>query len=100
MRQTNGTPFDPDVVELVRAEGRTLIAAQAEITQAEISDDPAPGPYAQRRALRLRVLQAERAALLDARASGQYSSHSLARVQGMLDLEESRLAQIEGDSPH
>jgi CPA1 family monovalent cation:H+ antiporter len=37
------------------------------------------------------VLDAERDALLDARATGSYSSEVLAKAQRMLDVEESRL---------
>ncbi|GHD42869.1 cation:proton antiporter [Mycetocola manganoxydans] len=53
-----------------------------------------PGPHEQHRALRLRVLEAERAALLDARATGAYSSRILERAQTLLDLEEYRLGQL------
>jgi CPA1 family monovalent cation:H+ antiporter len=55
-----------------------------------------PGPHQQHRTLRLRVLEAERAALLDARATGSYSSRVMERAQNILDLEESRLAQLSG----
>jgi CPA1 family monovalent cation:H+ antiporter len=55
------------------------------------------GPHQQHRALRLRVLRAERTALLEARSTGAYSSRVMERAQHMLDLEESRLAQLNDD---
>lgn len=62
-------------------------------------DDPpsSAGPHEQHRALRMQVLRAERAALLEARSTGAYSSRVMERAQQMLDLEESRLAQVDDD---
>jgi CPA1 family monovalent cation:H+ antiporter len=47
--------------------------------------------------LRLRVLDAERTALLEARKLGRYSSQSLTHAQNLLDLEEARLEQLKDD---
>jgi CPA1 family monovalent cation:H+ antiporter len=41
------------------------------------------------------VLQAEREALLEARSDGSYPSRVLAKAQAMLDLEETRLEQMD-----
>lgn len=52
-------------------------------------------PQRQYRALRREVLQAERAAPLEARSGGVYSSRILRPAQSMLDTEETRLEQME-----
>jgi CPA1 family monovalent cation:H+ antiporter len=53
-------------------------------------------PQRQYRALRREVLQAERAALLEARSAGVYPSRILRQAQAMLDLEETRLEAADG----
>ena len=94
--QDDGDPFDPDVIERVRVESLKLQEALS-----ENDDDGHAGPHEQRRALRLRVLEAERAALLEARTMGSYSSRILDRAQRMLDVEESRLQHLdEGGAGH
>jgi CPA1 family monovalent cation:H+ antiporter len=47
--------------------------------------------------LRLKVLAAEREALLHVRKMGLYSSQSLTQAQNLLDLEEARLEQLNDD---
>lgn len=84
--QENGDRFDPPVVERVRSESMMRTESLSEFPDAR-----AAGPQEQYRALRIRVIQVERDALLDARATGAYSSRTIERVQDMLDLEESRL---------
>jgi len=82
----NGQPYDPEIVEGLRHHSRRLSEALRE------QDDPdSSGVHGQRRALRRMMLEAERAALLDARSTGAYSSHILERAQQILDVEESRL---------
>jgi CPA1 family monovalent cation:H+ antiporter len=49
--------------------------------------------------LRLKVLAAEREALLHVRKLGLYSSQSLTQAQNLLDLEEARLEQLNDDEP-
>ncbi|WP_338693422.1 cation:proton antiporter [Streptomyces sp. Q6] len=84
---------DPAVVDRVRADSMIRPAP----TDAE---RPAPDPadLAEGRAaylrLRIRVLTAEREALLAARARGTYSSRALSGVQHVLDLEEARFQQL------
>lgn len=92
LTQENGDAFNPDVIDRVRAEGTMRMESIS-----ELPNPAAVGPHAQHRSLRLRVLEAERAALLDARATGSYSSHVLERAQHLLDLEEFHLnAQSDG----
>lgn len=91
LRRVDGSSYEPEVVERVRHETRRKAALASERAAADMS-----GPQVQQHELRLRVLQAERAALLDARASGAYPSRILARAQHLLDQEESRLGTIDG----
>lgn len=93
LRREDGELFDPEVVERVRED--SVMMGEAVIERS--ADDDRRRPHEQRRELRLRVLQAERAAFLDARATGSYSSRILDRAQRMLDLEESRLMQLDGE---
>lgn len=95
LAQSDGRPFAPDVIERVRED--SLMLAEAVQERAAAAEDERP--HAQHRQLRLMVLQAERAAFLDARASGTYSSRILDRVQYMLDMEEARLMQIARGEP-
>ncbi len=89
-------PVDDQVIERVRRD--TMLAAQAAWERAENAgnaDGIVDSPHQQYRALRREVLQAEREALLEARARGAYPSRILQRAQSMLDLEEARLEQID-----
>jgi len=91
--------IDPEVIERVRND--TLLSAESAWERATFGTDEkgvARSPHQQYRALRREVLQAERAALLEARSSGIYPSRILARAQSMLDLEETRLEQIDNPS--
>ena len=88
--EANGGEFGPEVIERVRED--SIMRGES---LAEDAGDGRPGPHQQHRTLRQRVLQAERGALLDARATGAYSSRVMERAQGILDLEESRLAQLD-----
>ena len=90
LRPENGGEFSPEVIQRVRDDSIMRSESVAE------RDTGAPGPHQQHRTLRLRVLEAERAALLDARTTGAYSSRVMERAQNMLDLEESRLGQLDG----
>ncbi len=85
LRTDGGEPFDTAVVDRVRTSSLIRVESAAERTDAGV------GPHEQFRQLRRRVLDAERDALLDARATGSYSSEVLAKAQRMLDVEESRL---------
>ena len=86
----NGGDFDQEVIGRARGDSIMRSESVAELRTGQ------PGPHQQHRMLRLRVLEAERAALLDARATGSYSSRVMERAQNILDLEESRLAQLSG----
>ena len=90
-----GEEVDEDVVERVRQD--TMLRVEAEWERVEIHEDEQrkTGPHQQYRALRALVLDAERAALLEARSRGNYPSRVLSRAQVMLDFDESRMAQRE-----
>lgn len=92
-----GEDADPDVVARVRAETiRNAEGARERAEHGTDADGLADSPQRQYRLLRTEVLRAERETLVAARSAGTYSSAVLARAQGMLDLEETRLAQIDG----
>jgi NhaP-type Na+/H+ or K+/H+ antiporter len=94
-----GDEIDPAVVERVRND--TLLSAESAWERARFAgkaDGLARSPHQQYRALRFEVLQAEREALLEARSSGSYPSRILGRAQAMLDLEQTRLEQIDNPS--
>ncbi|MET4703932.1 sodium:proton antiporter [Frigoribacterium sp. UYMn621] len=89
----------PEVIERVRHD--TLLGAESAWERAEHgagADALVNSPHQQYRTLRREVLQAEREALLDARSAGTYASRVLSRAQAMLDLEETRLEQIDNPS--
>jgi CPA1 family monovalent cation:H+ antiporter len=90
-----GEEVDEDVIERVRQD--TMLRVEAEWERVEIHEDEQrkTGPHQQYRALRALVLDAERAALLEARSRGNYPSRVLSRAQVMLDFDESRMAQRE-----
>lgn len=91
-----GEQIDPDVVERVRRDT---------LQQSEIAWDRAKhgtgerelehSPHRQYRELRREVLTAQRQALLDAQSAGTYPSRVLSRAQSLLDIEETRLEQID-----
>lgn len=87
---TENGDFEPDVIDRARDDSIMRSESVAELRTGQ------PGPHQQHRTLRLRVLEAERVALLDARSTGSYSSRVMERAQNILDLEESRLAQLSG----
>ena len=87
LRRPDGTRYPPEIVERVREDTRRIGLRLAE--QIVRADDD--GPHAMKRALRQRVLEAERAALDDARAEGAHASHVIDRAQAILDVEQSRL---------
>jgi CPA1 family monovalent cation:H+ antiporter len=93
----DGQNVDDGVVERVRKD--TLLRVEAEWERADFdgSDEETVGPHLQYRALRALVLDAEREALLEARSRGNYTSRILTKAQSMLDFDESRMAQREGD---
>jgi monovalent cation/hydrogen antiporter len=86
LRQSNGEPFDPEVLDAARRENAALGEA---LTRPH---DPAESSVAhQRRELHRLVLESAQAALLDARESGTYTSRALGHVQHVLDTEVSSL---------
>jgi len=94
-----GGQIDPAVVERVRAD--TLLASEAAWERAEhgAGDEALEhSPHQQYRSLRREVLEAERAALLEAQAAGTYDSRILTRAQALLDFEQARIEQIDNPS--
>ena len=92
----DGEEIDPAVIERVRHDTELLEAYAKEGAEHGVNDDQlAHSPQGQYRALRREVLQAEREALLQARAAGTYASRTLNRAQSMIDLEETRLEQMD-----
>lgn len=86
LRQHNGEPFSGEVIDRLRAQAERLNQMAPEL----LEHDEVSSARSQARALRVVMLQAERAALLDARSSGAHSSRVLQRAAAALDEEESR----------
>ncbi|GAB2463632.1 cation:proton antiporter [Xylanimonas ulmi] len=80
--RADGTGYAPDVVARVRAD----------VVRGQASDDADARESAERvaqyRALRLRIIDAQRKALLEARRSGAHDSHQLERTLSALDAEQ------------
>jgi len=92
----DGEEIDQAVVDRVRHD--TLLTAESAWERADHGageDGLVHSPQRQYRELRREVLQAERAALLEARSEGTYPSRILSRAQAMIDLEETRLEQMD-----
>lgn len=87
LRRPDGSRYPPEILERVREDTRRIGLRLAE----QIARTDKDGPHAMKRALRQRVLDAERAALDDARAEGAHASHVIDRAQAILDVEQSRL---------
>jgi CPA1 family monovalent cation:H+ antiporter len=92
----NGEVVDESVVDRVRSDADLRSESAWERAHSSNADADGVAPHRQYRVLRLEVLKAERAALLDARGRGDYPSRILVRAQLMLDQEESRLQQTDG----
>jgi NhaP-type Na+/H+ or K+/H+ antiporter len=91
----DGQKPDPAVVERVRQETQNQIDGARERVDQQSGEAVELGPQQQYLILRTEVLAAQRAALLEARSRGSYSSRILGRAEAMLDIEESRLAQVQ-----
>ncbi|NUL47421.1 sodium:proton antiporter [Cellulosimicrobium funkei] len=84
----NGRPFAPEVLERTRKRG----LAATEALAAMVNDDDPDGYAQQHRELRRQLVDVEQSVLLDARAGGTYSSHTLQRAQHFIDAESARMA--------
>ncbi len=85
LRRRNGSPYDPQVLDQVR---RSVAAQTARI---DAEDDPASAhaaAMAEARELRVTIIEAQRAALLDARRLGTYSSTALEDALAILDADQ------------
>jgi NhaP-type Na+/H+ or K+/H+ antiporter len=94
-----GEKISQDVIDRVRHDSLLIAESAWERADHGSGDEGlSQSPQRQYRELRREVLQAERAALLEARESGAYASRVLSRAQTMLDFEETRLEAI--DNPN
>jgi CPA1 family monovalent cation:H+ antiporter len=83
--QANGEPYDPEIIS-------TLVERRAAVSTNLINSftmDP-DSPFQQQVELMRLMLDSEQSELLDARASGTYSSHALERAQIVIDTEIAR----------
>jgi NhaP-type Na+/H+ or K+/H+ antiporter len=86
LRRENGDPFDESLLEATRE--RSL--ATADIIDKALNERGPDSPLRQRRELLRLLADAQQNALLDARAAGTYSSHTLERAQRMIDSQAAR----------
>lgn len=86
LRRSDGSEFPPETLEGVR----DAIRRTASLLTVHGAED-GQGPASDHHALRRRAIEAERAALADARTSGAHPSHVVDHVEHLLDLEEARL---------
>jgi CPA1 family monovalent cation:H+ antiporter len=82
LTRASGTAYEADVLARVRND---VVRGQASDT-VDAQEDAAR--IKQYRELRLRIIEAQRAALLEARSSGVYDSHQLERALAALDAEQ------------
>ncbi|WP_313823829.1 sodium:proton antiporter [Citricoccus sp.] len=87
LQRENGKPFAPEVLERTRSRGMAATEALA----AMVNDDDPDGHARQHRELRRQLVDVEQSVLLDARAGGTYSSHTLQRAQHFIDAESARM---------
>ena len=87
LERENGKPFDDEVLAKARERG----LAMAEILDKMLTADRDPDSLLhQQRELQRLFLDAQQNALLDARAGGTYSSHTLERAQNFIDSQAAR----------
>lgn len=91
LRRESGGEFDPEIVSQVRSSRLSIGESLGAVEDWEAGATP----LQQQQELRRRVFQVEQAALLDARASGTYSSHIIQAAQQMIDSQAAGLS----DSP-
>ncbi|SDH52642.1 monovalent cation:H+ antiporter, CPA1 family [Lentzea fradiae] len=88
LRRENGEPFDPGVLDEIRT--RTA-ALSANVDKMLLMEQEAHDRRHQFMELQRMMADAQQNALLDARASGTYSSHTLARAQNFVDSQAVRI---------
>jgi NhaP-type Na+/H+ or K+/H+ antiporter len=91
LRGVDGVRFDPNVVAQVRKGNAGLASGLRE----HPDPDAEATPHQQYRELRRLLVEAYQAALLDARSTGMYRSHTIEAAQRVLDSQATRF----GDSP-
>ncbi|HUQ56101.1 sodium:proton antiporter [Lentzea sp.] len=83
----NGAPFDSDILDRTRERTRAL----SENVDKMLVEQDADGHRRQLLELQRIMMDAQQNALLDARASGTYSSHTLERAQYFIDSQSTRI---------
>ncbi|HEX7307748.1 sodium:proton antiporter [Lentzea sp.] len=83
----NGEPFAPEILDMTRQ--RTV--AMSENVDRMLVEQNADGHRHQHLELQRLMMDAQQNALLDARAGGTYSSHTLERAQNFIDSQQARL---------
>jgi monovalent cation/hydrogen antiporter len=86
LMRENGTPFDDEVLQKARERSRFMGEAIGKMINEQ---DPDSHLHQQRELQRL-MMDAQQSALLDARAGGTYSSHTLERAQIFIDSASTR----------
>ena len=86
LRRENGQPFDDDLLEQTLE--RTI--AMSENIERKFLEQDADRTLHQRLELQRMMTDAQQNALLDARASGTYASHTLQRAQNFIDSQSAR----------
>lgn len=92
LRRPDGSDFDPEILEAAREVSRRRTPEEE-----EPGLDAAPLKLQQQLELQRILVDAEQAALLDARASGAYRSATINRAQHLLDIS---AARFEPESGH
>ena len=92
LRRPDGSDFDPEILEAAREVSRRRTPEEE-----ERGLDAAPLKLQQQLELQRILVDAEQAALLDARASGAYRSATINRAQHLLDIS---AARFEPESGH
>ncbi|MBK1783789.1 cation:proton antiporter [Prauserella cavernicola] len=86
LRRENGEPFDDEVLD----QARERVLATADVIERMLTDPDPDSPHRQRRELLRLLVDAQQNALLDARATGTYGSHTLERAQHVIDNQAAR----------
>ncbi len=87
LRRENGEPFAPEILDKIRE--RT--AAMSQNVDRMLVEQSSDSRLRQHQELQRMLTDAQQSALLDARASGTYASHTLERAQNFIDGQQARL---------
>lgn len=82
LHRSNGQPFDPEVVEAARKQRENFPDFISRMREAQTEED---STFAQHQELQRMLLEAEQAALHEARSAGAFSSATLTEAQHLMD---------------